>query len=102
MTGILIPLFKLLGMFIIIVHLHFNRAPFYLPRLFRAVKSVSVWGMMEVYLLGILVSYIKLSDMANVYVGVGFWAFVGLLISAVLVSVLSNEYVLWEKMESLK
>jgi len=102
LTSIVIPLFKLLGMFVIIVQLHFNRAPPYLPVLYRMVKTVHLWGMVEVYILAALISYVKLSDIANLHIGIGFWAFSGLLVCVAFVSTMVNDYVIWEKMESLR
>ena len=46
---------------------------------FRWVEHCRPWSMMEVFLIGILVAVVKLSDMANIIPGLALWAF-GLLI----------------------
>ena len=46
---------------------------------FRWVEYCRPWSMMEVFLIGILVAVVKLSDMADIIPGLALWAF-GLLI----------------------
>jgi paraquat-inducible protein A len=41
----------------------------------RAIEFCRPWGMIEVFMLGVLVSLVKLSAMANVLPGVALWAF---------------------------
>ena len=43
----------------------------------RAVFLVSTWSMVEVFLIGVLVSFIKIAAMATVVFGMSFWAFIG-------------------------
>jgi len=54
--------------------------------LVRAMQSLRPWGMIEVFLLGVLVAIVKLSSMARVLPGPALWAFVALtvLLTAVL------------------
>jgi len=54
--------------------------------LVRAMQVVRPWGMIEVFLLGVLVAIVKLSGMAQVIPGAALWAFMGLtvLLTAVL------------------
>lgn len=100
-TSILIPLIKLLGMLFVLLPLHFNKAPYYLPLLFRSIKFLNTWGMIEVYMLGILISMVKLADIAIIVAGIGLWTFAALLLVVVLVSLSTNESEIWQKMESI-
>ena len=43
----------------------------------RAVHDARHWNMVEVYLLGVLVSLLKLGSLAKLTLGTSFWAFVG-------------------------
>ena len=74
-TTILVPLLELGGMLYVLVPLRFNRRPRHLAAVFRAIHRVQPWGMMEVFMLGILVSVVKLGAMANIVPGVALWAF---------------------------
>ena len=43
----------------------------------RLVFGLSSWSMVEVFLIGVIVSLVKISHMASVVLGVAFWAYVG-------------------------
>lgn len=51
----------------------------------RLLQTLLPWGMVEVFMLGILVAVIKLSNVATVIPGVALWAFVGLSILLTLI-----------------
>ncbi|MNT72506.1 Paraquat-inducible protein A [compost metagenome] len=58
-------------------------------------QSLRPWGMIEVFLLGVLVAIVKLSSMATVVPGPALWAFVALTVT--LTAVLSfNPGAFWE------
>lgn len=52
----------------------------------RAMQSLRPWGMVEVFLLGVLVALVKLSSIATVIPGPALWAFMALtvLLTAIL------------------
>lgn len=54
-----------------------GRRPFYLPRLFTLVKALLPWSMAEIFLVGTLVSLIKITELADVSIGLSFYAFIG-------------------------
>lgn len=63
--------------------------------LVRAMQSLRPWGMIEVFLLGVLVAIVKLSSLATVLPGPALWAFVAL--TVLLTAVLSfNPRAFWE------
>lgn len=45
-------------------------------RVFRVLRLVQAWSMMEVFIMGILVSLVKLLDMAQIVPGIALWSFV--------------------------
>jgi paraquat-inducible protein A len=60
------------------------------------------WNMVEVFLLGVLVSLLKLDKVAEVHFGVGFWAFGALMLCiAAAVSGIDREE-LWDRLEVAK
>lgn len=59
----------------------FNRLLPYSVAAFRAVIFLKSWTMVEVFFLGTIVSLLKLVKLADVELGVGFWAFGGLMIA---------------------
>jgi paraquat-inducible protein A len=79
LTSILVPLVQLAGMLYVLVPLKFNRVPRYLPLVFRFIRGLQPWGMMEVFMLGILVSIVKLGKMAEIVPGLALYSFVVLI-----------------------
>ncbi|MDQ6626008.1 MAG: paraquat-inducible protein A [Verrucomicrobiota bacterium] len=65
----------------------------------RAVLAARRWNMLEVFLLGALVSLLKLGKLAELTLGSGFWTFVALIIclTAALASIHPRE--LWARLE---
>lgn len=60
------------------------------------------WNMVEVFLLGVLVSLLKLSKVADVNFGIGFWAFAGVMLCmAGAVAGIDREE-LWDRLEVAK
>lgn len=55
--------------------------------LVRSIQSLRPWGMIEVFLLGVLVAIVKLSGMATIVPGPALWAF--MLLTPLLTAVLS-------------
>jgi len=75
-----------------------RRLPGAVP-LCRWVLHARRWNMMEIFLLGVLVSLLKLGKLATLMLGTSFWAFVVLIIclTAALASIHPRE--LWERIE---
>jgi len=86
-TTLLFPLLQLLILAWLLVPLRQRRQPAGFAPLVRLLQSLRPWGMVEVFLLGVLVALIKLSGMATVLPGPALWAF-GVL-TVLLTSVLS-------------
>jgi paraquat-inducible protein A len=73
LTTILLPFMQLVGLISIHLPLKLNRIPYKLPLVLRYLQSIKPWCMVEVFMLGILVSVVKLAKMATLVPGVGFW-----------------------------
>ena len=54
-----------------------------LPLLARAVALLQHWNMVEVFLIGAVVSIAKISSMATVQIGLAFWCFIGFTICTI-------------------
>ncbi|MFZ1536140.1 MAG: PqiA/YebS family transporter subunit [Chromatiaceae bacterium] len=78
-TSILAPGLQLGLLLIILIPLKLGRLPARFASLFRHIRTLAPWGMMDVFMLGILVSTVKLASMAAIVPGAGLYAF-GLLI----------------------
>jgi paraquat-inducible protein A len=54
------------------------------------------WGMLEVYLMGVLVAIVKLADMAELSLGLGLTCFVSLLLVQVWLEVVMSPHQIWQ------
>ncbi len=74
-TSILAPGLQLALLLVVLIPLQNNWMPPWLPTLFRYVRTLAPWGMMDVFMLGILVSVVKLAEMASIVPGTSLFAF---------------------------
>ena len=65
----------------------------------RAVHEARRWNMVEVYLLGVLVSQLKLGSLAKLTLGTSFWAFVGLIICLTAALACIDHRELWTRLD---
>ncbi|MGJ7509982.1 paraquat-inducible protein A [Variovorax sp. GT1P44] len=94
-TTILFPLMQLCILFYLLVPMAYERRPAGFAILVKALQALRPWGMVEVFLLGVLVAIIKLGSMAQVIPGPALWAFGAL--TVLLTAVLSfNPKTFWE------
>jgi paraquat-inducible protein A len=93
-TTLLFPLIDLLAMLVLLLPSRHGRR----ASLWRFVQALRPWGMIEVFMLGVLVSLVKLSHLAHVLPGVALWAFAVLtVLMAVILSF--DPRSLWENPE---
>jgi paraquat-inducible protein A len=57
------------------------------------------WNMIEVFLLGVLVSLLKLGKVAELQFGIGFWAFAGLMLCMAAAVAAIDKRELWDRLE---
>ena len=83
-TTIVVPALQLGAMLYLLAPLHAGRIPALLPIAVRMLQAIRPWGMTEVFILGLLVSLVKLGALARVVPGVGLWSFGALLFAIAL------------------
>lgn len=91
-----VPLLKLLCQLAVLLCIAADRAKPLGVLLYRTYHHLREWGMLEVYLLGILVSIIKLRDMAELSLGIGLACFAGLLVVQVWLELVMSPHQVWE------
>ena len=77
LATLLLPGMVLAGLLLLSLAQIQNRRPFYLARLYKLVKALLPWSMAEIFLVGTLVSLIKITELADVSIGLSFYSFVG-------------------------
>ena len=79
-TTIVVPLLQLLILVYVLLPLYLGRVPWELGTIFRFFHSLQPWGMMEVFMIGILVAVVKLVGMARIIPGTALWSFAALIL----------------------
>ena len=102
LTTILAPLAQLLGMLYVLLPLRYDRAAPQFAPVFRFLRSLETWSMMEVFMLGILVSVVKLAKMAQIVPGVAMFSFFGLIVVLTAATVSLNPHEIWHRWEKLR
>jgi paraquat-inducible protein A len=98
-TTAVAPLLKLLGTSYVLLALHLPRPPQHLRSIFVWMGKLGAWSMVEVYLIGVFVAYVKLVDIVHIDVGVAVFALVGVMVATVAADALLDRQAVWEELE---
>jgi paraquat-inducible protein A len=98
-TCVLAPGLQLVGLLYVLLPIKFNCSVWKLAPVYRAVRTLQPWGMMEVFMLGVLVSFTKLSGMAKLVPGLALWALALLIVVLAAVAAALDPRVVWERVE---
>ncbi|OPG74398.1 paraquat-inducible protein A [Pseudomonas ogarae] len=91
-----IPLLKLLCQLAVLLTIRLDVGRSYGLLLYRIYHHLRDWGMLEVYLMGVLVAIVKLADMAAMTIGVGLVCFISLLLVQVWLEVVMSPHQIWQ------
>ncbi|MFY9708114.1 MAG: paraquat-inducible protein A [Desulfobacterales bacterium] len=97
LTTVISPLVQLTGLFYVLLPLKLDRLPPAVWRVFRWVRSLQPWSMLEVFMLGILVALVKLAKMADIVPGISLFCFLGLIYVLAAISASLDPNSVWEK-----
>ena len=95
-TTILFPMFSLLGTVYVLTAIRMNHFPPSIAPLFRFLRSTDAWGMLEIFLLALIVAAVKLVDITEVNIGISFYAFVLLIVTLTVLSLSLNPDDVWD------
>jgi paraquat-inducible protein A len=101
LTSVVFPFLTLLGMLYLLLPLRFGLRPRWKTRVWIAVRALSPWSLIGVFMLGLLVSIVKLQDLAVIVPGIAFYAFIGLLVVSTAAVASFDPAVLWRRMGPL-
>ena len=91
-----IPLLKLLCQLAVLLSIRWNIGRSYGLLIYRIYHHLKDWGMLEVYLMGVLVAIVKLVDLAELSLGLGLTCFVSLLLVQVWLEVVMSPHQIWQ------
>lgn len=98
-TTLLIPAICLLALIYVLISLQSKRLFPYTHQLLQLVFILVDWNMAEIFLVAILVSFIKISSLATVVLGLSFWSYAFFIICLVSSLALLDRYQIWRKVK---
>ncbi len=98
---IIIPAAILIMMLFLCVPLIQGHYRPWLASLAKGIFLAQNWAMVEVFIIGVIVSLVKISAMATVVIGISFWAYAAFTISFTLAVAGLDRFQCWERIEAL-
>lgn len=102
MTSVVFPLLRVAGLLYVLVPLRFGRALPGARSLFRAASVMDRWGMLDVYSLAILVTVVKLGQLAEAHIETGCLAIVGAAVTMIAMGSSLDARDIWRRFEALR
>ena len=100
LSAVVFPFLLLVLMFIISFNLQHGSYPSFLPSLFRTYLRLEEWAMIEVYLLGIMITIIKMVDSSEIVYQYGIFCFVCLVVLSLAISTIVDKEYFWQLIET--
>lgn len=95
-TTIVIPFLLILFTLAIVVPLYHGKLPSYTIDLLKILTYIKPWVMLDVFLVGVLVSIVKLVKMGAIIPGVSLWAFAALIITMTRTHIVFEPHIIWD------
>lgn len=101
-TTFLMPALEIMALIYLLLPIHFGRLPPGLPLAFRLVHLVKPWAMIEVFMLGLLVTISKLNALASVVPDIGLISFILLMFAVTAASANFDARNFWKQIDILE
>jgi paraquat-inducible protein A len=99
LTCLLFPFLQISALLYILLPIYLKRRVPLAIQTFRFIIKLQPWCMMEIFMLGILVSLVKLAKLAEIIPGTSLWAFALLIITSAAQLTVLNPHEVWETLE---
>ena len=99
-TTVVVPFIELVALLWLLLPLHLGQRPPGFALVFRALRLAHPWAMIEVFILGILVSLVKLSHLAEVLIEPALGCFGALMLVLAALATQLDDYALWQAWEA--
>ena len=101
LTSVVFPFLSISAMLYLLLPLRLGIRPPAMTLVWRMVRALSPWSLIGVFMLGLLVSVVKLQDLAMIIPGVAFYAFIGLLVVSSAAAASFDPGALWPRLGPL-
>jgi paraquat-inducible protein A len=98
-TTMVAPLLKMLASIYVLAGLGFGTPHASLRHVFVWVERLRPWSMIEVYLLGVFVAFVKLSDLVHLEMGPAMWALGALTFTMIAADSVLDSHEVWERLD---
>ena len=98
-TTVAAPFLRFASMVYVLAGLRTRRPPRHLRQVFSWMEHLRPWSMIEVYLLGVFVAYVKLAGMVHIEIGVALYALGALMLTTVAADAVLDRQAVWDEME---
>ena len=98
-TTIVFPALSLTGMVYVLGSVKIGHQSHQIGPIFRFLRSTEIWGMLEVFLLALIVAGVKLGDLAEVIPGISVYSFFTLIVILALLSSTLDPDDVWQHQE---
>jgi paraquat-inducible protein A len=99
LCSILAPGVKIVLMLYVLVPVKLGRTAPGLARALRWLTAIAPWGMIEVYMMGVIVAIVNLLAIASIEFGMAFYCFVALFFVMSAASAKLDPHLVWERLE---
>ena len=99
MTTLVVPLARIVLFLLLVAPIYHGRVPRYAPLILKSIEEITPWGMLDVFLVGVLVSIVKLVKMGTIVPGTSLWAFAVLIILLAYAQSIFDPHPLWERID---
>ena len=96
---VLAPLARLVGTLYVLIGLHEERPRHHLRRVFAWAERLRPWSMIEVFVLGVFVAYVKLGDLVTIGLMAGVYALLALMFVLVWMDSALDREAIWERLD---
>jgi len=97
LTTILAPALLITSSLYVLLAVRLRRPLPALRTVLAWVSQLQLWVMLDVFMLGVLVAFVKLGNMATMHVGISLFAFVGLILVSAAATSAFEPHLLWQQ-----
>jgi paraquat-inducible protein A len=102
LTAVVAPLCWILSLLYVSIPLSLRRRPPGIVLALRFCRSAQDWSMLEVFLLAVIVTYVKMASLAHIGFGPGSWALIPLILVMTAAASSYDARVFWQRFEALR
>ena len=95
---VLAPLIRLVGMLYVLIRLHERIPPGHLRSIFAWAERLRPWSMLEVFVFGVFVAYVKLGNLVTIGLAAGVYALLALTFVLIWMDSALDREAVWERL----